>query len=101
VEGLLLQIAKLENVRVKGLMAIPPICADEASSDENGGSSKKVYKNMKYLNKIYNLFIDISGKKLDNIYMYELSVGMSDDYEAAVLCGATIVRPGRAIFGSR
>ena len=100
-EALLVQIAGLENVRVKGLMAIPPKCEEDENEDACGDSSKKIYKNQTYLNKIFNLFIDISRKKLDNIYMYELSVGMSDDYEAAAFYGATIVRPGRAIFGSR
>ena len=53
------------------------------------------------VDKILNLFLDISSKKLDNICMYELSAGMSDDYITAVRYGATILRLGRAIFGDR
>ena len=47
------------------------------------------------------LFLDISQKKLDNINMQYLSMGMSDDYEQAVSEGANIVRIGRGLFGSR
>ena len=54
-----------------------------------------------FFNKILHLFLDISEKKLDNIDMYELSAGMSDDYEEAVRNGSTVVRLGRAIFGER
>lgn len=98
---LIKQISTLENVRVKGLMTIPPKWSEPSNINEDCDSSKKVYKNKEFFDKILNLFLDISAKKLDNIYMYELSAGMSEDYESAVLCGATIIRPGRAIFGDR
>ena len=98
---LLKQISKLENLRVVGLMTIPPKCVGEANVNADDGSSKKIYKNREFFDKMFKLFIDISGKKLDNIYMYELSAGMSDDYESAVYCGSTIVRLGRVLFGER
>ncbi len=98
---LIKQISTLENVCVKGLMTIPPKWSDTSNINEDCDSSKKVYKNKEFFDKILNLFLDISAKKLDNIYMYELSAGMSEDYESAVLCGATIIRPGRAVFGDR
>ena len=47
------------------------------------------------------LFIDICGKKYDNIRMDFLSMGMSADYETAIACGANMVRVGSAIFGKR
>ena len=47
------------------------------------------------------LFIDICGKKYDNTSMDFLSMGMSADYEAAIACGANMVRVGSAIFGQR
>lgn len=50
---------------------------------------------------MHNLFIDISQKKLDNINMHILSMGMSDDYREAILAGATMVRIGSALFGAR
>ena len=99
--ALIKSISELENVRIKGLMTIPPKCPDAANINEDCDSSKKVYKNKEFFEKIFKLFLDISDKKLDNIYMYELSAGMSDDYECAVECGSTIIRPGRVIFGSR
>ena len=50
---------------------------------------------------MYNLFIDISAQKIDNISMDVLSMGMSDDFETAIEEGATIVRVGTALFGKR
>ena len=101
VYALLEGISGLKNVRVKGLMTIPPKLALADGITLPEGSSEKIYKNTEFFHKILHLFLDISEKKLDNIDMYELSSGMSDDYEEAVRCGATIVRPGRAIFGER
>lgn len=101
VYALLEGISKLGNVRVKGLMTIPPKLALSDGTTLPEGSSEKIYKNTEFFHKILHLFLDISEKKLDNIDMYELSCGMSDDYGEAVRCGATIVRPGRAIFGER
>jgi len=82
------KISKLPNILIKGLMAIPPIC------EKNG-------ENLKYFNEMNKLFIDISAKKMDNSNIDTLSMGMSDDYYDAVLCGATIVRIGTALFGKR
>ena len=48
-----------------------------------------------------HIFLDIKGKKIDNISMDVLSMGMSDDYEEAIKCGATMVRVGSALFGKR
>ena len=87
-EELLCQIAELDGISVKGLMAIPPICE----------SSQKISE---FFNKMHNIFIDISQKKLDNIGMNILSMGMSADYYEAVLAGATMVRVGSALFGAR
>ncbi len=87
-EELLYGIREIKGVNVKGLMAIPPIC-------ENKSQICKYFENM------YRLFIDISEKKIDNIFMDCLSMGMSDDYEQAILCGANMVRVGSALFGKR
>ena len=78
----------LEAVRVRGLMAIPPICV---SGDEN----------RPFFTKMKQLFVDNGEKKYDNISMDFLSMGMSGDYLAAVACGANMVRIGSAIFGQR
>ena len=87
-EELLGQIAELDGISVQGLMTIPPICDNKQKIPQ-------------YFNKMHNLFIDISQKKLDNISMNILSMGMSDDYYEAILEGATMVRIGSALFGAR
>lgn len=81
------QAQSLSGVRVRGLMCIPPVAA------ENGGS-------IPYFEKVHALFVDINKKLYDN-KLDILSMGMSGDYEDAVRCGATMVRVGTAIFGAR
>lgn len=85
---LLCEIKDLPSLCVKGLMTIPPICQN----------SQKIYK---FFDKMHNMFIDIKGKNIDNISMDILSMGMSDDYEEAIKCGATMIRVGSALFGAR
>ena len=80
--------SRFPSLRVRGLMAIPPIAL---SGDEN----------RPYFTKMKQLFVDNSGKKYDNVSMDFLSMGMSGDYLAAVACGANLVRIGSAIFGQR
>lgn len=81
-------VSGLAHLRVKGLMAIPPKC----DNDEQSG---------KYFCIMNKIFLDIRDKKLDNICMDELSMGMSADYIPAIENGATIVRLGTALFGKR
>lgn len=103
-ENFLTEISAFGNIRVVGLMCIPPKCENDISdveNSENTESTKKSYKNQAFFKKIMKLFLDISQKKLDNIYMQQLSMGMSDDFEQAVIEGSTIVRIGRGLFGSR
>ena len=76
------------NIRIKGLMAIPPI------SEKNGD-------NLKYFKKMCNISVDISEKKYDNVRVECMSMGMSDDFADAIRCGSTMVRVGTAIFGAR
>ena len=80
--------AALGSIRVRGLMAIPPI-------------QKKVGENRQYFAQMRQLFIDIGEKKYDNVSMDFLSMGMSNDFEDAILEGANVVRVGTAIFGAR
>ncbi len=87
-EELLCQIATLDNIFVKGLMAIPPICENEQ-------------KIRGYFQIMRNMFLDISTKKIDNIRMDTLSMGMSGDYREAILEGANLVRIGSSLFGAR
>ena len=76
------------NLRLRGLMAIPPI-------------SQKPGDNDKFFQEMYNLSVDITAKKGDNICVDILSMGMSDDYADAIRCGSTMIRVGTAIFGKR
>lgn len=87
-EQLLAEIAQMNGIKVRGLMTIPPICDSEKEVSE-------------YFSTMYQSFIDIRDKKLDNIDMDILSMGMSGDFEAAVANGSNIVRVGSAIFGER
>ncbi len=87
-DELLGQTAELEGVYVKGLMAIPPICENK-------------HKISVFFNNMNKIFIDISQKKLDNINMTILSMGMSADYYEAILEGANMIRVGSSLFGAR
>lgn len=87
-EELLCEIAVMDNIKIKGLMTIPPICDSEKEVEQ-------------YFSTMYQTFIDIRDKKLDNVNMDILSMGMSGDFEAAVANGSNIVRVGSAIFGAR
>lgn len=82
------KIARFPSLRVRGLMAIPPICL---SPEEN----------RPYFAQMKQLFVDIGAKKYDNVSMDYLSMGMSADYETAIEEGANIVRVGTGIFGAR
>lgn len=82
------KISTFDGIKIKGLMAIPPVC-------------EKPQQNIPYFSKMNKLFIDIGNKKIDNSSMDILSMGMSDDYEAAIAEGATMVRLGTALFGRR
>ena len=86
--ALLEEAGKLEHIRVRGLMTIPPVCETEEEV-------------LQYFSQMSQLFIDIKQKKYDNISMEILSMGMSADYLAAVRCGSNIVRIGTAMFGQR
>ena len=82
------KIGDFSNIRVRGLMAIPPICQNPTD-------------NHKFFQEMCNLSVDITAKKYDNVFVEILSMGMSDDYADAIACGSTMIRVGTAIFGSR
>ena len=63
-------------------MAIPPV-ADEKT------------KNSNYFTEMRQVFIDILTKKYDNVDMDYLSMGMTNDFETAIACGANMVRVAR------
>jgi len=87
-EEFIRSISQFKHLKVCGLMSIPPIMRDSSIQKE-------------YFKKIMNLYIDISTKKIDNINMSILSMGMSSDYDIAIEQGANLVRIGSALFGER
>ena len=86
--GLVKDIAKLENVSIKGLMCVAPYVVD---SEEN----------RPLFHKIKDLSVDIMSENIDNVSMSILSMGMSNDYQVAIEEGATMVRIGSNLFGKR
>ena len=87
-EEILAEAGKYPAVRVRGLMAIPPIC-------------EKPEENRPFFLQMKKLFVDNTGKKYDNVRMDFLSMGMSGDFTEAIRCGASLVRVGTGIFGPR
>ena len=82
------KMADFPNIRLRGLMAIPPV-------------SKNDGDNLKFFQEMFNLSVDIMRKKDDNVLVDILSMGMSDDFADAIACGSTMIRLGTAIFGAR
>ncbi|MCL1828090.1 MAG: YggS family pyridoxal phosphate-dependent enzyme [Oscillospiraceae bacterium] len=76
------------GVKIKGLMAIPPIALRPGDNE-------------RYFSDMQKLYVDNGAKKYDNVHMDFLSMGMSGDFESAVLFGSNMVRIGSAIFGPR
>ena len=88
-EELLRQVGKLPQLQIAGLMTIPPLT-------ETPEATRPHFRALRLLAE------EMAGKQLfhDNQHI-ELSMGMSDDFEIAIEEGATMVRIGTAIFGSR
>ena len=83
-DELIYEAAQLENIRIKGLMAIPPIGCGEDMFD-----------------KMHSIFLRVKENAVPNVSMDILSMGMSGDYELAVKHGSNLVRLGTALFGAR
>ena len=77
-------IAPLPRLRLRGLMAVPEPTLDVALQRKRFRTVKAAFENLK-----------------DEFGLDTLSMGMSDDMEAAIAEGATLVRIGSAIFGAR
>lgn len=87
-EDLVRECAALDGITVKGLMTIAPFVEDPEDN-------RPVFKALK------DKSVDIAAKKIDNVSMDILSMGMTNDYEIAIEEGATMVRVGTGIFGAR
>ena len=81
------QALQLPNIRVRGLMTIPPV------EVESGDSTQ-------YFEKVRAMYVDMNSNLFHN-ELECLSMGMSGDFPQAIRCGATMVRVGTAIFGAR
>ena len=81
-------ISGFPHIRVRGLMTIAP-------NVENAEENRKFFK------ELYQLYVDIKSKNIDNGTMSMLSMGMTGDFEVAIEEGATLIRVGTGIFGSR
>ena len=87
-EALAIRAGELPHVRLRGLMAIPPVAGPEG--------------NRGFFRKMSQLFVDIKQKMAHNGNDINcLSMGMSGDYMDAIREGATLVRVGTALFGER
>ena len=78
-------LTKLPSLKLRGLMAIPAPTIDIARQRSQFGKVRELYEKLQ-----------AQGFKLDT-----LSIGMSEDFPAAIAEGATMVRIGSAIFGAR
>ena len=78
----------MAHLAVRGLMAIPPLEADPS-------------RTRPYFRRLRELAQSLARSGFPNVRMEELSMGMSADYQIAVEEGATFVRVGTAIFGTR
>lgn len=85
VAALATQVAALPHIKLRGLMAIPEPDLDEATARQR-------FAEVRYL---------LQDLQARGLAVDTLSMGMSDDLEAAILEGATLVRIGTAIFGAR
>ena len=79
------QIAELPNLTLRGLMAIPAATDDEAAQH-------------RAFSVLADLFQSLQTSHPD---MDTLSMGMSNDYAAAIAEGSTMIRLGTALFGPR
>lgn len=86
--ALVREASRLEHIRIKGLMTMPPYFDVPELSRP-------------YFRKLRELSVTISRENIPGVSMEELSMGMSGDFEVAVEEGATLVRVGSAIFGKR
>jgi len=87
-EELLLAAPRMEGLQFRGLMTVPPLTADP-------GAARPFFR------KLRELRSTIAARKLTDISMDVLSMGMSHDFEVAIEEGSTCVRVGTAIFGER
>ncbi|MDO4278619.1 YggS family pyridoxal phosphate-dependent enzyme [Lachnoclostridium edouardi] len=82
------KIQEFSNIIIKGFMTVAPFV-------ENPEDNREIFK------KLYQFYVDMKSKNIDNGTMSVLSMGMTGDYEVAIEEGATMIRVGTGIFGTR
>lgn len=82
------EIRTLPGISIKGLMTVPPACEKESDL-------------FRYFSAMRQYYVDIQAKRMDNVSMECLSMGMSADFPTAIECGATMIRIGSILFGKR
>lgn len=87
-QDLLLALAEMDHIAVRGLMTMPPFFDHPERARP-------------YFQALRNLSGDIEALNISTVSMDELSMGMTGDFEVAIEEGATLVRIGTAIFGER
>lgn len=88
VEEALCEIRNFSHVKVRGMMTIAPFVSN---AEDNRGVFRKLYQ----------FYVDMKCKNIDNVTMDILSMGMTGDFQVAIEEGATMVRVGTGIFGAR
>jgi len=88
VESFIREVLIFKNINIRGLMTVAPYTD---ISEEN----------RKYFKQLKKIMVDLNSKNIHNVNMNVLSMGMTGDYEIAIEEGATLVRVGTGIFGSR
>jgi PLP dependent protein len=82
------ELDKCQHIKIQGLMTIPPLGLDDSQI-------------LKLFNATRELADQIQQQNWSHIQMQELSMGMSGDYHLAIEAGATMIRLGQTLFGSR
>jgi hypothetical protein len=85
---LLERMGSLPGVSIRGLMAMPPFF-------ENPEESRPYFRALRMMAE------EVTKRQIPGVFMEELSMGMSNDFEVAIEEGATLVRVGTAVFGPR
>ncbi len=80
-------VSGMTGIRVKGLMCVPPAVGEREAHS--------------YFAAMRKLFEETAARRIPNVDMEILSMGMSGDYTAAIAEGSTMVRIGSALFGAR
>lgn len=82
------ELDECQHLKIQGLMTIPPLGLDDSQI-------------LEFFNSTRELADKINQQNLQHIQMQQLSMGMSGDYHLAIQAGATMIRLGQTLFGSR